>query len=211
MKFLNLHLNKKGIYFTDKNDNRLNMKISIQKIFIRINSIFLDFELLVLQIVSIIPSHIIRNTIYCICGVKIGKGSTFHSGAKFYDPKNISIGEGSIIGYGIFIDGRDIVKIGSHTDIASQVMIYNSEHNLSDPEFAAITEPVTIGNYCFIGPRVIIMPGVTIGDGAVIAGGAVVTKDVPKNTIVGGVPAKYIKDREYKDHKYNLGRPRLFQ
>ncbi len=90
-------------------------------------------------------------------------------------------------------------------------MIYNSEHDLVSPTFKAIEEPVTIGDYCFIGPRVIIMPGVNIGNGAVVAGGAVVTKDVPERVIVGGIPAKVIGERKVTNLNYKLGRPRLFQ
>jgi maltose O-acetyltransferase len=131
--------------------------------------------------------------------------------ANFYDPENITIGEDTIIGDHAFLDGRDRIKIGSHTDIASSIMIYNSEHDLSSPDFGAILAPVEISDYVFIGPRVIIMPGVTIGKGAVVAGGAVVTKDVPDFTIVGGVPAKVIGERKNQNPNYRLGRARLFQ
>jgi maltose O-acetyltransferase len=141
----------------------------------------------------------------------MGKGSTFHMGARFYLPKNIEIGEGTIVGDHAFLDGRAKIKIGKQVDIASSVMIYNSEHDLSDPTFKAIEESVTIGDYVFIGPRVIILPRVSIGNGAVIAGGAVVTKDVAENTIVGGVPAKIIGERPLKEQHYKLGRARLFQ
>ena len=55
--------------------------------------------------------------------------------------------------------------------------------------------PITIGNDVWIGTRVIILPGVAIGDQAVIAAGSVVTKDVPAKAIVGGVPAKFIRER----------------
>ncbi len=211
MQLLNLRLSTNGIYFVDKNNKKLSMSTSIAKIFTRFYNILLDFKLMILSFISFIPSHFIRNACYKLAGIKLGKGSTFHVGAKFYNPKNITVGTGTIIGYGIFIDGRDKVNIGSHTDIASEVMIYNSEHNLEDPNFEATNSPVSIGDYCFIGPRAIIMPGVTIGDGAVIAGGAVVTKDVKSFTIVGGVPAKYIADRKIKNPNYRLGRPRLFQ
>ena len=141
----------------------------------------------------------------------MGEKATIHMGARFYNPSNITIGEGTIVGDHAFLDGRAPITIGKHTDIASGVMIYNSEHNLSDETFKATEEPVSIGDYCFIGPRVIIMPGVAIGKGAVVAGGAVVTKDVPELTIVGGVPAKEIGQRPLKELKYKLGRPKLFQ
>lgn len=211
MKIANLKINSSGFFFVDKDDNRLPLSTSLVKIVSRFKNILLDFELLLLWIIGYIPSHIVRKLCYRVCGMTIGKKSAIHMGARFFNPKNISIGSGTIVGDHIFIDGRAKVVIGDNTDIASQVMIYNSEHDLSDSRFLATEEKVVIGNYCFIGPRVIIMPGVTVGDGAVVAGGAVVTKDVPSNAIVGGVPAKIISERPSKNHNYKLGRARLFQ
>ena len=103
------------------------------------------------------------------------------------------------------------MKIGNHVDIASEVMIYNSEHDINSEDFHASNSPVEIGDYVFIGPRVIIMPGVKIGTGAVVAGGAVVTADIPEFAIVGGVPAKVIGERRNKKPNYKLGRARMFQ
>lgn len=211
MKIANLNISSEGIYFVDKDDKRLEFGSGIRKVVIRIGSYFLDLHLYLLWLVGYIPFHSIRNFFYVISGVKMGRKSVIHMGARFYNPHKISIGEGTIVGDHIFMDGRCEIIIGKHTDIASQVMIYNSEHDLSDPSFKAIEEPVRIGDYCFIGPRVIIMPGVSIGKGAVVAGGAVVTKDVPDMAIVGGVPAKVIGERPLTDLKYKLGRPRLFQ
>jgi len=198
-------------FFKDKHGQSLSWSEALRKITNRFYNYFLDFELMLLRWVGHVPSHIIRNNIYRLFGIKIGRGSTFHMWASFFDPKNIVVGEDTIIGDHAFLDGRDKITIGSHTDIASSVMIFNSEHDLADKDFKAINEPVVIGNYCFIGPRVIILPGVKIGKGAVVAAGAVVTKDVGDFEIVGGVPARVIGERKLKELNYRLGRARLFQ
>lgn len=197
--------------FKDRTGKTLTIFEVIQKVINRILNYFLDFELMLLRWTGYIPSHLIRNTIYRVAGVKIGKGSTFHMWANFFQPKNIEIGNGTIIGDHVFLDGRDKIVIGDNVDIASQVLIYNSEHKLSDPNFTASYGKVRIEDYVFIGPRVTILPGVKIGTGAVVGAGAVVTKDVEDYKIVGGVPAKIIGERPLKKLNYKLGRARLFQ
>jgi maltose O-acetyltransferase len=109
------------------------------------------------------------------------------------------------------LDGRDKLVIGNHVDFASEVMIYNAQHDINSEKFNAITAPVIIEDYVFIGPRVIILPGVTIHKGAVVGAGAVVTKDVLEFTIVGGVPAKEIGQRQNKNPNYKLGRAAWFR
>ncbi len=182
----------------------------MNKVFRRLRAILTEFVNLIMRIVGFIPSHHIRRFFYRLAGVKIGKGSAIHMGACFYDPKNIVIGQDTIIGEGAVLDGRDRLIIGNHVDIASQVMIYNAEHNVQDPAFKAVKSPVTIEDYVFIGPRAIILPGVKIKKGAVVGAGAVVTKDIEEFTIVGGVPAKLIKER-IKNLNYKLGRAAWFR
>lgn len=196
---------------SDRMGNKLTAKDILKKVKNRVFSIFLDIELFKLYLVGYFPSHTLRNAIYKLAGVKLGRGSTLHMWARFYQPINIEIGEDTIIGDHAFLDGRASLKIGSHVDIASQVMIYNSEHDVHSADFHAVEMPVVIQDYVFIGPRAIIMPGVNIGKGAVIAGGAVVTKDVADFSIVGGVPARVIGERQNKTPHYRLGRARLFQ
>lgn len=183
----------------------------MKRIICRINTIILELEVFILHVIGFVPFHFVRRFFYRLGGVGIGKGSTFHMGAKFYNPWNIKIGEDSIIGENTVLDGRDKLVIGNHVDIASEVMIYNAKHDVRDPNFSAIHAPVVVEDYVFIGPRAIILPGVTIKKGAVIGAGAVVTKDVQEYSIVGGVPAKPISERGVKDLNYRLGRAAWFR
>ena len=195
----------------DKDGKKLSLREAVEKIINRLKNYLLDFEIMVLRYIGSIPCHTFRNFFYRLAGVKIGRKSTIHMWANFFMPGNIEIGEGTIIGDHVFLDGRAKLTIGSHVDIASQVLIYNSEHDLDSDTFKAREEIVSIGDYVFIGPRVIVLPGVIIGKGAIVAAGAVVTKNVGDFEIVGGVPAKVIGERGNKDLHYRLGRARLFQ
>lgn len=194
---------------------KLTIAQALSKAISRFLNYLLDFELMILRWVGHVPSHTIRKIFYSLAGVKMGSGSAIHMWANFFDPTGIEIGEDTIIGDHAFLDGRSKLKIGNHVDIASSVMIYNSEHNINENDFAVVEKvtsaPVEIGDYVFIGPRVIVLPGVKIGKGAVVAAGAVVTKDVSDFSIVGGVPAKVIGERKNKNPNYRLGRARLFQ
>lgn len=181
------------------------------KVVNRLYNILLEFEIFLLHMAGCVPCHHFRRFFYRLAGIKIGKGSTIHTGARFYDPKNISIGDDTVIGEEAVLDGRDKLTIGNHVAIASEVMIYNSEHVIEHEDFIAKDEPVVIEDYCFIGPRAIILPGIKIGRGAVVGAGAVVTKDVPPFAIVGGVPAKMIGERRNKNLRYRLGRARWFR
>lgn len=197
--------------FKDRMGRSLTATEASRKIANRLFNYVLDFELLLVTLAGLVPCHLLRLFFYYLAGMKIGKGSRIHMGARFFYPPNIKIGEGSIIGDHVFLDGRDKLVIGDHVDIASSVMIYNSEHDINSEDFHATIAPVEIGDYVFIGPGVIILPGVKIGKGAIVAAGAVVTKDVPEYAIVGGVPAQVIGERKIKDLHYKLGRARLFQ
>lgn len=177
----------------------------------RLYNYLADFGLLWLHLACFVPSHHFRRFILRLGGARIGRGSSIHMGCDFFSVKNLEIGQDTIVGQGAFLDGREALIIGNHVDIASEIMIYNSEHDVNAQDFAAHNSPVEVGDYVFIGPRVVILPGVKIGRGAVVGAGAVVTRDVPDFAIVGGVPAKVIGQRKLTKPQYKLGRARWFQ
>ena len=96
------------------------------------------------------------------------------------------------------MDGRKGVIIGNNTDIGEYTAIWSLEHDTQSDSHSCIGGGTNIGNNCWIAPHVIILPNVTIGNNVVVATGAVVTKDVPDNVVVAGVPAKVIKQRQCK-------------
>jgi maltose O-acetyltransferase len=204
---------------TDKDGQPLTINQFMTKVINRFRAIYLEIVTSFLWlVVGYLPFHSLRKFFYRLFGMKIGPKSTLHMMARIYDPRHISIGQGTLIGERVTLDGRKQLpnsegglEIGDHVDIASEVMIWTSQHDINDPNMKPIEKKVVIEDYVFIGPRSIILPGVTVGKGAVIAAGAVVTKDVPAKTIFGGVPAQKMSNREVDKLNYRLGRPRLFQ
>ncbi len=183
----------------------------LPKVLNRLKTILEEFWLLILRIVGFIPIHTIRKIFYILSGINLPFDSTIHLEANFFKPSGITIGHDTIIGYRSFLDGRGKLAIGSHVDIASEVLIYTDEHNVNSADFGNSFAPVKISDYVFIGPRAIILPGVTVGRGAVVAAGAVVTKSIPDFEIWGGVPAKKIGLRRVTNPDYLLGRAMWFQ
>lgn len=114
---------------------------------------------------------------YTDCGknITVGKGVFINMGCKFQDQGGIFIDDGALIGHG--------------------VVLATLNHNLKPKDrHSMVPKPIHIGKNVWIGANATILPGVTIGDGAIVAAGAVATRDVPENTVVGGVPARILKE-----------------
>ncbi|WP_164072442.1 acyltransferase [Poseidonibacter lekithochrous] len=118
--------------------------------------------------------------------------------------KNIKIGTNCVINSGCLLDGRGSSKIiiGNNVDIAPFVKIWSVDHNPNSSIHEARSKDVIIEDNCWVASSVIILPGITLAEGTVVAAGSVVVKSTEPYSIVGGIPAKFISNRnrdiEYK-------------
>ncbi|GGH19225.1 acyltransferase [Mucilaginibacter phyllosphaerae] len=131
---------------------------------------------------------IARNCILICTGVIAQKGT------------GIIIGNNTGINCNGYLAGQGGIEIGDNVIIGPGVKIFSENHNYDDIDIAikhqgVSRKPVIIKNGCWIGAGVTILAGVTIGEGCVVAAGSVVTKPVPANMVVGGIPARIIKSR----------------
>jgi acetyltransferase-like isoleucine patch superfamily enzyme len=112
---------------------------------------------------------------------------------------NITIGEGVkdsfAVSGGCYIQGINGIEIGDGAIFAFGVKIISADHSLENYDEHAKCRPIKIGKNCWLGANAVILPGVELGDKVVVAAGAVVTKSMPKNSVVAGVPAKVIRMR----------------
>lgn len=168
-----------------------------------------DARLRLLTEVGTLPSHRLRNLVYRRAGLTLARSSSIHWRAEFYAPENITIDEFTTIGDRAFLDGRSGLRIGRSVNLGSRVTVWTRQHDIDSPDFAEIGAPVAIGDFAYVGSGSTILPGVTIGEGGVVAAGSVVTKDVAPYTLVGGVPARYIRDRK-RGLTYRLGYAKRF-
>ena len=167
------------------------------------------------HVVSHLPSRLLRHAWYRrVVGVDLARGADVHLGTQlwFYGPRHmrrtsVSIGTGTRINADVILDCRGGIEIGDHMSISPQVAIVTADHDHHAADFALRHRRVVIEDHVWIGMRATILPGVRIGRGAVVAAGAVVTKDVEPRSIVAGVPARRVAERNHDSIAYELNEP----
>jgi maltose O-acetyltransferase len=146
-----------------------------------------------------IPFKFLRWIFFKIFLGHCGRNIYFSRNVEVRYPGNVFIGNNVVINKKVLLDGRgDKLIIGNNVDIAQECNIWTMDHDPHSDYHLTESKTVVIEDFVWIASRSTILPGVRIGLGAVVASGAVVTKDVPANMIVGGVPAKILGKRKSK-------------
>lgn len=147
----------------------------------------------------------LRRPLYRLCGFRIDPTATLQGGVRFFHVGRLTVGEGTLINRGVYLDNRGGLEIGGQVSIAHDARIYTLGHEIHDGAFAPKAQAVRIDDHAVVFAGAMIMPGVHLGRGAVVMAGSVVTKSVPPFRIVGGNPAVDLGARR-GGADYRLGR-----
>lgn len=129
--------------------------------------------------------------------VKIGEMVRVARGAKFYVNGKLEIGKNTYINPNCLVVVQECVRIGSHCAISWNVQILDDDmHDIVDAEGRRLNskKSIVIGDNVWIGANAVVLKGVTIGEGAIVGANSLVVKDVPPHAVVGGNPAKILKE-----------------
>ena|SRR5215472_3723067 len=163
-------------------------------------------RLLVIDLLArLIPDYYaygLRARLYRLAGCKLGPQVAVHGRLNLYGTvhnkaANLSMESGANVAPFCTFGVDGTIHLGRNVGLAPFVRIFTTQHELGPASerstFKVVVRPVTIGDGSVLMTGVTVLPGVTVGRGSVVAAGAVVTRDVPPNSFVGGVPARVIK------------------
>jgi acetyltransferase-like isoleucine patch superfamily enzyme len=163
-------------------------------------------------LVSKIPFPELRMALYRRAGMKVDPTTNIMMHCFVLSARNITIGPHCIIGPCTTLDGRggeilndpeDSLKIGRNVNIAGHVLTIEGTHKVDSPTAEGVGGKIVIEDNACVAMRATILPGVTVGEGAYVAAAALVNRDVEPYTLVGGIPARKIRDRN-RDIEYTL-------
>lgn len=153
------------------------------------------------HVVNHIPTWTVRKAIYCLCGLKIGRGSRINMGCMLMNPWGIKIGENTLINENCLLDGRGGLVLGDNCSVSMGCYIYSATHYLNSDSFEFRKRRTIIGNGVWIGSKAIINAGSCIENFCMIGTNSS-TSSQEKYTEKGvyvGVPAKFLFNRDIKE------------
>ena len=139
-----------------------------------------------------------RNDILRLFGAKIDRKAAVYNTSKIFAPWNLRIGR-ACVGPNTNLYCKDLIIIGDDTVISQGSYLCTASHDISSKMLPLVTSRIIISDNVWVAADAFIGPGVTIGEGAVVGARSAVFKDVERWTVVGGNPAKFIKERKLTD------------
>ena len=136
-----------------------------------------------------------RRFLLRLFGAKIGRGAKIMPSVHVWAPWNLSLGDYAAVSHGADLYSVDRIVIGAHATVSQRSFICTAGHDIDHPNMPLVTAPVNIGDGAWICAEVYVHPGVTVGAGAVAAVRSVVLHDIPPGHVVGGHPARFIRER----------------
>lgn len=141
------------------------------------------------------PFHFWRRWLLRAFGAEIGRGAKPHPRVRFWLPRNLTMGDFSILGDDVDCYCVDRITLGKHAVVSQYAYLCTATHDIRDPYFPLLTSPIQIGDQAWVAAGAFIAPGRRVGIGSVVGARACVVKDVADWTIVGGNPAAVIGHR----------------
>jgi len=161
-------------------------------------SIIAWLSFLIWDIISYMPSKILRKLFFQALWLRIAKNSFLNIKTRILLPFRIKIWTDAAIWRSVILDGRKWIEIWNHCNISDEVAIWTLQHDPQSSTFDVNGWKVIIEDYCWISFRSIILPWVRIWKWSIVAAWSVVTKDIPEYSIYWWVPAKKIWERNKK-------------
>lgn len=159
-----------------------------------------EYVLAILRYLPGLEGMFLRWIFFKLTMKRLGKFCLFYRDVNLVHSYNIECGDNVSTYYGSVIDGRGGLKLGNNVMIGPNCVVMTFNHDFSAVDvpmnsLSPIYKPLVIEDNVWIGGNCSIMGGLTIGTGSIVAAGAVVTKDIAPYSIVGGVPARFIRSR----------------
>jgi len=156
------------------------------------------------HLISRLPSRVVRMSWYrYVMGYAIGEGASILPDFRVSRPSNLVIGCHTVINNSCRFDNRRKITIGNNVSISYGTTILTLGHDIDSPDFALKGGDVVVEDYVWLCAYSLVVPGVRLKTGAVALAGSVVTADVEEFTVVGGNPAKVLRERS-RDLRYTL-------
>lgn len=139
--------------------------------------------------------HVPRRVLLRLFGAKVGRGVQIMPSAQIWAPWNLELGDYATISHGVDLYNVARIEIGAHATVSQRAFLCTATHEVDHPNMPLKTAPIHVGAGAWICAEAYLHPGITVGVDAVVGVRAVALHDVPSGQIVGGNPARFLRQR----------------